>query len=70
MTHLLPFPSEVAVGVVEEQAGHQLRQRPARLGRQRLPLRHLLHGGVRDGEQIELTCLGRKRVAIYTCVRD
>ena len=58
MTHLLPFPSDVAVGVVEEQADYQLRQRPARLGGQRLPLWRLLQGVVRDGEQIELKCLG------------
>ena len=37
MTHLLPSPSEVAVGVTEDQADHQLRQRMARLRGQRLP---------------------------------
>src|ERR1700720_371698 len=57
MTHLLPFPSEVAVGVTEDQAGHQLRQRMARLGGQRLPLRRLHRGGGRVAEQIELTCI-------------
>ncbi|EHH04352.1 hypothetical protein MEA186_31696, partial [Mesorhizobium amorphae CCNWGS0123] len=34
MAGLLPFPSEVTVGVVEDQADHQLRQGPARLGGQ------------------------------------
>src|ERR1700674_1242750 len=57
MTHLLPFPSEVAVGVAEDQADHQLRQRMARLGGQRLPLRRLRRGGGRVAEQIELTCI-------------
>jgi hypothetical protein len=56
MTHLLPFPSEVAVGVAEDQADHQLRQRMARLGGQRLPLRRLRRGVGRVAEQIELTC--------------
>src|SRR5260370_2521284 len=55
MTHLLPFPSEVAVGVAEDQADHQLRQRMARLGGQRLPWRRLRPGGGRGAEQIELT---------------
>ena len=58
MTRLLSFPNAVAVGMVEDQADHQLRQRPARLGGQRLPLRRLRRlGAVRIGEQIELTSL-------------
>src|SRR5713226_6735485 len=58
MTHLLPLPSEVAVGLTEDQADHQLRQRMARLGGQRLPLRRLRRGvGRRVAEQIELTCI-------------
>src|ERR1700730_15914997 len=57
MTHLLPFPSEVVVGVAEDQADHRLRQRMARLGGQRLPLRRLRRGGRRRPEQIELTCI-------------
>src|ERR1700720_1565439 len=57
MTHLLPLPSEVAVGVPEDQADQQLRQRMARLGGQRLPLRRLRHGVGRVAEQIELTCI-------------
>lgn len=57
MTRLLPFPSEVAVGVVEDKTDHQLRQRQARLGRQRLPLRCLRRLDiVAIGEQIELIC--------------
>src|SRR4029077_7095198 len=56
MTHLLPLP-EVAVGVAEEQANHQLRQRMARLGGQRLPLRRLRRGVGRGAEQIEMTCI-------------
>ncbi|MEA2908815.1 MAG: hypothetical protein QOJ15_896, partial [Bradyrhizobium sp.] len=51
MTHLLPFPSEVAFGVAEDQADHQLRQRMARLGGQRLPLRRLRRGVGRVAEQ-------------------
>src|SRR6267154_6341842 len=57
MTLLLPFPSEVAVGVTEDQADHQLRQHMARLGGQRLPLRRLRRGVGRVAEQIELTCI-------------
>src|SRR5258707_11925564 len=57
MTHLLPSPSEVAVGVTEDQADHQLRQRMARLGGQRLPLGRLRRGLRRGAEQIELTCI-------------
>src|SRR6202162_3175651 len=57
MTHLLPFPSEVVVGVAEDQADHQLRQRMALLGGQRLPLRRLRCGVGRGAEQIELTCI-------------
>src|ERR1700674_4557037 len=57
MTHLLPFPSEVAVGVAEDQADHQLRQRMARLGGQRLPLRRLRRGVGRVAEQMDLTCI-------------
>src|SRR6202022_3651832 len=57
MTHLLPLPSEVVVGVAEDQADHQLRQRMARLGGQRLPLRRLRRGGGRVAEKIELTCI-------------
>src|SRR5258708_35594777 len=54
MTHLLPFPSEVAVGVTEDQTDHQLRQRMARLGGQRLPLQRRRWGVGRIAEQIEL----------------
>ena len=61
MTHLLPFPSEVAVGVAEDQADHQPRQRMARLGGQRLPLRRLRRGVGRVAEQIELTCIAARR---------
>lgn len=57
MTHLLPSPSEVAVGVTEDHVDHQLRQRMARLRGQRLPLRRLRRGGGRVAEQIELTCI-------------
>src|ERR1700693_5730145 len=57
MTHLLPLPNEVAVGVTEDQADQQLRQRMARLGGQRLPLRRLRRGVGRVAEQIELTCI-------------
>src|SRR5258707_11282067 len=57
MMLLLPFPSEVAVGVTEDQADHQLRQHMARLGGQRLPLRRLRRGVGRAAEQIELTCI-------------
>src|ERR1700730_3880714 len=57
MTHLLPSPSEVAVGVTEDQADHRLRQRMARLRGQRLPLRRLRRGVGRVAEQTELTCI-------------
>src|ERR1700674_6120915 len=57
MTHLLTFPSEVAVGGAKDQADHQLRQHMARLGGQRLPLRRGRCGVRRGAEQIELTCI-------------
>src|SRR5882757_5038289 len=55
MTLLLPLPSEIAVGVTEDQADQQLRQRLARLGGQRMPMRRLRRGVGRVAEQIELT---------------
>jgi hypothetical protein len=51
-----------AADVAEKQADHQLRQASPRLGRQRLPLRHLRRRRVASvGEQIELECRGLAR---------
>src|SRR4030088_3525264 len=57
MTHLLPLPSEAAVGVTEDQADQQLRQRMARLGGHRLPLRRVPPRGGWAAEEIERTCI-------------
>jgi len=41
MIRALPLHDTLAVDVIEDQADHQLRHRPTRLGGQRLPLRRL-----------------------------
>ena len=59
MIRRLPLHGPLAVGMVEDQAHHQLRQRPSRLFGQRLPRRRLTGLRIaRAGKQIELVCLG------------